>query len=197
MPAKKSAASAAYQLKITLQEIRPAIWRCFQVPSSIRLRRLHDVLQIVMGWTDSHLHQFEKDGKHYGVPGDGMFGNLEILDQTQVTLGQLLKREGDALVYVYDFGDDWHHDLVLEKILPGEGAAARPVCLAGERHCPLEDVGGVAGYEEFLEALFDPKHEEHDQCVGWAGGRFQPEEFEITAVNEVLSRLRWPARHRR
>jgi hypothetical protein len=109
-----------------------------------------------MGWTNSHLHQFEKDGKHYGVPEDDEFGNLGITDESKFTLDQLLKRDADSLVYVYDFGDDWRHDLVLEKILPAETGTVRPVCLAGERHCPPENVGGAPGYAEFLEAIFDP-----------------------------------------
>jgi len=184
VPAKK-AASAIYQLKITLEDIRPAIWRRFHVPASIQLSGIHDAIQIVMGWRNSHLHQFEKDGKRYGVPEDDEFGNLGIIDESKLPVDQLLKRQGDSLPYVYDFGDDWRHELVLEKILPVEDATVGPVCLAGERHCPPEDVGGVQGYAEFLEAIFDPKHQEHDQCVRWARGRFQPEEFDLKAVNEA------------
>ena len=195
MPAKK-AASETYQLKITLQDIRPAIWRRFHVSASIQLSGIHDAIQIVMGWRNSHLHQFEKDGKRFGVPEDDEFGNLGIIDERQFTLNQLLKREGDSLVYVYDFGDDWRHDLVLEKILAAEATTVRPVCLAGERHCPPEDVGGVPGYAEFLEAIFDPKHEEHNQYVRWAGGRFQPEGFDLKAVNEALLKMRSRVRRR-
>jgi hypothetical protein len=181
MPAEKALAKA-YQLKITLQEIRPAIWRRFQVPASIQLATLNDVLQIVIGWTNSHLHQFEKDGKRFGVPED---------DEGKFTLDQLLKRDGDSLVYIYDFGDDWRHDLLLEKILPAEAGTVHAVCLAGERHCPPENVGGVPGYAELLEAIFDPNHKEHDQYVRWAGARFRPEKFDVKAVNEALSKMAW------
>ncbi len=96
--------------------------------------------------------------------------------------------------------------VVLEKILPASGTMVRPLCLSGERHCPPEDVGGTSGYEEFLEVIFDPSHEEYEHSVRWAGGpsapthsaeRFQPEEFDVRAVNNTLSRMRWPARHRR
>ena len=195
MPGEK-VALAAYQLTVTLLGIRPAIWRRFQVPAFIPLGSLHEVLQIVMGWTNSHLHQFEKDGKHYGVPEDDEFGNLGITDESKFTLDQLLKRDADSLVYVYDFGDDWRHDLVLEKILPAETGTVRPVCLAGERHCPPENVGGAPGYAEFLEAIFDPKHKEHDQYVRWAGARFRPEKFDMKAVSEALSKMAWPVRPR-
>ena len=123
----------------------------------MRLNCLHDVFQIVMGWTDSHLHQFEKDGACYGVPYDEFEEDgIEIIDSNSVSLNGLLKSEGDSLLYLYDFGDNWRHDVVVEKIVPGGDAPIRPECVAGERHCPPEDVGGVRGYEEFLEVIFEP-----------------------------------------
>jgi len=112
-----------------------------------------------------------------------------------------LKTPGDSMLYVYDFGGNWRHNVTLEKILPASGMV-RPVCIAGERHCPPEDVGGVPGYTEFLEVIFEPGHEEYEHYVRWAGGpsplnrsvgRFQPEEFNIMAVNDALSRMRWPS----
>ena len=200
MPAKKAApaAPAIYQLKITLQEILPPILRLVRVPSTIRLCCLNDVLQVVMGWTDSHLHQFEKDGKYCGVPEHYEDDDIDVTDESRTPLSAVLKAEGDSVLYVYDFGDDWRHEVVLEKILPAEAMAhVQSVCVAGERHCPPEDVGGVSGYEEFLEAIFDPTHEEYDHYVEWAGGPFQAEEFNAMAVNDALSRMRFPVRHRR
>jgi hypothetical protein len=148
-----------------------------------------------MGWTDSHLHHFEKDGACYGVPYDEFEGDgIETIDSSRVSLDSLLKAEGDSLLYLYDFGDGWRHDVVVEQILPGDDAPNRPVCVAGERHCPPEDVGGISGYEEFLEVIFDPTHEEHQNMVTWAGGRFQPEGFDLSDVNAMLSRMRWPVR---
>ena len=195
VPARRASSITIYELKIILQEIRPPVWRRVQVPAKVRLNCLHDVFQIVMGWTDSHLHQFEKDGANYAVPYDEFEPDgLDVIDTSTVSLDTLLKIEGDSLVYLYDFGDSWGHDVVVEKIFPGDEQSVRPRCLAGERHCPPEDVGGVPGYEEFLEVIFDPTHEEHAHMVRWAGGRFQPEGFDLAAVNKRLSRMRWPVR---
>lgn len=199
--------SGVYEVRITLAEIRPPIWRLVQVPSTMRLCCLHDVFQTVMGWTDTHLHQFEKNGKYWSVPE--YFEDdedIEILDERRTKISDLLKAEGESVLYIYDLGDDWRHEVVLEKILPSPDTTVRPVCLSGERHCPPEDVGGTSGYEEFLEVVFDPHHKEYDLSVRWAGGpsalinaveRFQPEGFDVKAVNATLARMRWPARHRR
>lgn len=193
MPPRQS--PLIYQLKITLEYIRPPIWRRVQVPANIRLCCLHDVFQIVMGWTGGHLHQFEKDDECWGVPDYDEPGSYRLNDEARATLQQLLTYKGDTLRYTYDFGDDWRHKVVLEKILPALGTTAKPVCLGGARRCPPEDVGGPPGYQDFLEVIFDPKHEDHEHMKSWAGGWFQPEEFDLNAVNEALSRMRWPARH--
>ena len=196
MPTAKPRPSI-YQLKITLLEIEPAIWRRIQIPSTIPLCCLHDAFQAVLGWTDSHLHQFEKDGKYWGVPDDdGFDGDVEVRDESRVPVSGVLKAEGETMVYVYDFGDNWRHQVVLEKILPTD-APTKPICVAGERRCPPEDVGGPSGYEEFLEVIFEPGHEEFSHFRGWAGGKFHAEEFDLKAVNKVLERMRWPVRHRR
>ncbi|HLK63638.1 MAG TPA: plasmid pRiA4b ORF-3 family protein [Bryobacteraceae bacterium] len=190
--------SSIYHLKITLVGINRPIWRRVQVPSTIRLGRLHDVFQAAMGWTDSHLHQFEKDGKYWAVPDpDELEGDIRIIDESRVSLASVLTAEGDSMIYVYDFGDDWRHEVVLEKILPSDSdASARPICLAGERRCPPEDVGGPSGYLEFLEVIFEPGHEEFARLRGWAGGTFHAEEFNAAAVNRVLGRMRWPVRNK-
>jgi Plasmid pRiA4b ORF-3-like protein len=198
---KPKAQLCVYDLRITLPEIRPPIWRLVQVPDTLRLSRLHDAVQTVMGWTDSHLHRFEKDGKHWGVPEHDGDDGIEIIDESRTTIGAVLTTPGDSMLYVYDFGDNWRHNVTLEKILPASDLV-RPVCIAGERHCPPEDVRGVAGYAEFLEVIFEPGHEEYEHYVRWAGGpspvnrsvgRFQPEEFNVMAVNDALSRMRWPS----
>jgi hypothetical protein len=190
MPSPK-APPPVYQLKITLLKIEPPIWRRIQVPSTMLLCCLHDALQAVFGWADSHLHSFEKDGKYWGVPD-----YEDLIDESKVQLAKLLKAEGESMVYVYDFGDNWRHEVVLEKSFSAEGAAPRPVCLGGERRCPPEDVGGVSGYERFLEVIFDPTHEQYEHLVGWAGGHLL-DEFDLKAVNERLGRMRWPVKHRR
>jgi hypothetical protein len=180
-----------YQLKITLIDIEPPIWRRIQVPCTMLLCCLHDALQSVFSWTDSHLHCFDKDGKYWGVPDYD-----DLNDESTMRLSKMLKVEGDSMIYVYDFGDNWRHQIVLEKIIPVSEVVKTPVCLGGERRSPPEDVGGVSGYEDFLEIIIDPKHEEYEQCVGWAGGHFL-DEFDVKVVNEILARMRWPIRHRR
>jgi hypothetical protein len=192
----KAANHTIYQLKITLTGIDPPISRRIQVPSTLLLCCLHDALQAVMDWTDSHLHQFEKDGRYWGDPGSDDSGDLKLIDESRVPVGKVLKAEGDALVYVYDFGDNWRHEVVLEKIVPTEGPT-KPMCLDGARRCPPEDVGGAHGYQEFLEVIFQPGHEEFEHYREWAGNPVHAEEFSVAAVNEILERMRWPVRHRR
>lgn len=139
-----------------------------------------------MGWTDSHLHQFEKEGRYWGDPRNNEFDDdIDIIDESRVSIGKVLGTEGDSMVYVYDFGDDWRHGVVLEKTLPSEGDT-KPVCLAGERRCPPEDVGGPHGYQEFLEVIFEPGHEEFAHFRGWADGKFHAEEFDLKAVNKAF-----------
>jgi len=180
-----------YQLKIVLIDIEPPIWRRIQVPGKMLLCCVHDAFQAVMGWTDSHLHNFEKDGSHWGVPEYD-----DLIDESKVQLAKLLKAEGESMIYVYDFGDNWRHEVVLEKIIPVDDLVKNPICLDGARRCPPEDVGGVSGYERFLEVIFDPTHEDYEHFVGWAGGHFV-DEFDLKVVNGKLSRMRWPVRHRR
>ena len=143
------------------------------------------------------MHQFEKDGKYWGVPETDEFGDLELLDETKVPVGKLLLAEGDSLVYLYDFGDNWRHEVLLEKIVPVDGPPPKPICLAGERRCPPEDVGGPSGYQEFLEVIFEPGHEEFEHYRQWAGDPVHAEEFDVATVNKILERMRWPKRHRR
>lgn len=194
MPNKK--APPVYQLKITLLEIEPRIWRRIQVPSSIKLCCLHSALQVVMGWADSHLHQFGQGEKNWGVPEWDEFNDFDLIDESKTQLAIGLKAEGESMFYQYDFGDDWEHEVVLERVIPVSEALKTPICLGGERRCPPEDVGGVHGYQEFLEVILDPTHKEYKQYVRWAGGHFI-DEFDVTAVNERLSHMRWPIRHKR
>jgi Plasmid pRiA4b ORF-3-like protein len=195
MPSPK-APPPIYRLKITLVGIEPPIWRRIQVPSSIKLCCLHSAFQVVMGWTDCHLHRFKKDGKNWGFVQLYEDATLDVADEAGVALAKVLKSEGDSMVYQYDFGDDWMHEVALEEIESAEITLKHPVCLAGERRCPPENVGGVRGYQAFLEIIFDPKHEDYDQMVRWAGGHFL-DEFDEKPVNETLLRMRWPVKHRR
>lgn len=188
----RKAAHSAYELRITLLEIDPPIWRRLQVPSTIKLSRLHDALQIVMGWTNSHLHHFEKAGKFWGVRDIGGFDDdLDLIDERRAALGDVLKTVGESLIYLYDFGDDWRHEVVLEKTVASH-APTKPMCLDGKRRCPPEDVGGPHGYQEFLEVIFQPGHEEFEHYRQWAGNEVHAEKFDLKAVNASLARIRWP-----
>jgi hypothetical protein len=176
-----------YQIKITLQDNNPPIWRRIQVRGNTSLDKLHDILQIVMGWTDSHLHQFIVGEAYFGLP-DPEYDDLPMSDETQFTLSRITNREGSAFTYEYDFGDSWHHGLLVEKIVPPK-EVQYPICLAGERACPPEDVGGIWGYQQFLDALGDPDHPQHEDYIEWIGGVFDPEAFDLEAVNAALRRF--------
>ncbi len=176
--------SRVYQIKVTLNKARPPIWRRLLVPGSISLDTLHDILQTAMGWTDSHLHQFEVRGEIYGIP-DPEFGE-GTKNETRFRLDQALLREKEAMVYEYDFGDGWEHKIVLEKILPSAQGIAVPGCVGGARACPLEDCGGIWGYHELLKAIRDPAHPRHKEMLEWIGGSFDPEYFDVQEINRLL-----------
>lgn len=173
-----------YQIKVTLKDIRPPIWRRLQVAGDLTLASLHDVIQIALGWTNSHLHQFIIGKSRYGVPHpDDMPWEPRLADESKVTLREALGPGGKRFVYEYDFGDGWQHDIVVEKTLPPAAGVVYPRCIAGRRACPPEDCGGPWGYGDFLEAIGDPEHPEHAERRDWVGGEFDPEEFDLEAVN--------------
>lgn len=184
---RSRAADGVFQLKVTLRGIRPPIWRRVHVPGKLRLGDLHHVIQTVFGWTDSHLHQFETAARRFGAPRDF---DQEILDEAQVTISEALGTAVKRFAYIYDFGDNWEHEVVVEKVIGGDSGRERPLCLAGRRHRPPEDCGGPPGYAAFLDAISNPRHPEHEAMREWVGGDFDPEAFDIAAVNRALAGLR-------
>jgi len=177
---------ALYQLKITLRDIHPPIWRRIQVWEDTTLAQLHTILQIVMGWEDYHLHEFVIGRRLYSVPDpDDDMNERKVVDESHVPLGEVVPRVGTKFAYLYDFGDSWEHDLILEAILLPETTAQYPTCIGGERRTPPEDVGGITGYEEYLAVLADPEHEEHENMLQWRG-QFDPESFAPDQVNQGL-----------
>jgi len=184
MPRRPASPNQIYQLKITLKDSKPPIWRRVEVPDTVTLAQLHQIIQAAMGWYDSHLHQFTVDRVRYGVPDPDDFE--EVRDERRVKLKQILTEPKQKLVYEYDFGDGWEHVVLLEKVLPSEQGVDYPRCTAGKCACPPEDVGGIWGYESFLEAIRDSKHPEHDQMLERVGGEFDPDLFDLAAVNEGL-----------
>ncbi len=181
-----------FQLKITLRGIKPPIWRRVQVPGDILLPRLHRVFQVVMGWTDSHLHELRIGGRPYGQPSSD-WGGYYAFPERSVRLWQVVMRPNTRFTYLYDFGDSWEHEVRVEKILAPEPGIHYPRCLGGVRSCPPEDCGGLAGYEEFLAAIRDPKHPEHAEMRDWIGGHFDSEAFDLDSVNRRLRRFRGQA----
>jgi len=177
--------ASVLQIKVILRGTRPPVWRRLLVPSTITLERLHHILQVVMGWTDSHLHEFRAGDASYGTP-EPDWDEDEVVSERRVRVGELLQEPKDRLLYAYDFGDSWEHDIVLEKILARATDMKYPWVLAGKRACPPEDVGGTWGYEEFLKTIRNPKHPEHQDTLAWCGGSFDPEAFDVQAINRAF-----------
>jgi len=176
------------QVKVTLLETAdPVVWRRLLVPASIRLDRLHKVIQAVMGWQDYHMHCFTHGDTQYGLSDD----ELGFRDERTATLGELVTGVGDRVGYSYDFGDGWEHDLAVEQVGVTEPDTRYPVCVAGTGDCPPEDCGGVFGYEQLREILADPSHPEHESMREWLGlaaaAEFDAARFDIDAANQALA----------
>jgi len=187
-----------YQFKVSLLDIRPTVWRRIQVPSTYSFWDLHVAIQDAMGWLDYHLHEFripEPNGNHLariGIPDDDRFeGDEPVLAGWNVPISAYFSRENPSAEYTYDFGDDWNHTVKLEDVIPGLPDIRYPICNAGARRCPPEDVGGPHGFREFLRAIRNPKHQEHESYLEWVGGAFDAAAFEPTRVRFDDPRKRW------
>ncbi len=179
-----------YQFKITLLESQPPIWRRIQV-RNCTLDKLHERIQTAMGWTNSHLHQFEINGERYGDPQliDDGFADFHCVDSTITNISDILPKSGErfGFEYEYDLGDGWQHEILFEGCLPISKGIRYPVCLEGERACPPEDVGGVGGYAEYLEALVDESNDRHEELLRWRG-EFDPEKFDTEKATKKMRR---------
>lgn len=178
--AKKTVPKTIYQFKITLLDSKPKIWRRIQIPDS-KLNTLHYHIQAAMGWTNSHLHDFEIKGERYGIPEWLDYGGPpECIDSRKITLSQIVPndRKKIAFRYTYDMGDNWEHEILFEGIMKPEPGNRYPLCLEGERACPPENCGGAPGYEHLLCVLHDPEDEEYDETLDWVGEDFDPEAFD-------------------
>jgi Plasmid pRiA4b ORF-3-like protein len=187
--------SGLYHLKITLKDSKPSIWRRVVVRGDMKLNRLHNVIQIAMGWTDSHLHQFIVGTRsaciYFGVP-DPEVAHMgsETLNERRYAVADLAPIPKTRFIYEYDFGDDWEHEVIAEKILPPDPALKHPVCLAGANACPPEDCGGTYGYCNLLNILADRKHPDHDDMKEWVSEEFDPSRFDLMEINAELRRLK-------
>ena len=176
-----------YELKIELLEIEPTIWRRVLVPGSLTLAQLHDVIQTSIGWTNSHLHQFIVGAHAYSDPE---FEIEEAKSEYRYRLARLAPRIRNTITYEYDFGDGWEHQIRVENVIEDDKRyPGRLVCLDGKRNGPPEDCGGVWGYQNFLEAIGNKKHEQHKELLNWIGGSFDPEFFDLDEVNNRLRRI--------
>jgi hypothetical protein len=198
------------RLKVTLKGIRPPIWRRLEVPTGFTFQQLNDVIQAAFGWTNSHLHEFRIGRRRIGMPSDddspisqvsalirsiradlppdileAISEPLPLEDEKTVTLAEAFGGAQTRLEYVYDFGDDWRHDVLVERLSDPEPGVVYPRCLTGRRSGPPEDCGGAWGYQAMLEVLADPAHERYDELRKWAP-YFEPEEFDLSATDEAV-----------
>lgn len=174
------------QIKVTLQDTEPPVWRRLLVPASTPLDRLDRVIQAAMGWTNSHLHMFIHQTGHFGIPDF----DLPLHDERKALLRDLARREGDTLGYEYDLGDSWEHEILLEKLVPADPNSRYPTCVAGEGACPPEDCAGTPGYQDLIATLADPDHPDHEDMLQWLGidkgSDFDPTRFDPDDANRRL-----------
>ena len=180
-----------YQFKVTLLEIEPLIWRRIQI-KDCSVDKLHECIQTAMGWTNSHLHRFEILGIVHGDP-ELLCGNPDCFVGTnslETMVSEIVPQSGVRFhfSYEYDFGDRWQHEVLFEGCLSANQGVRYPLCLEGERACPPEDVGGVSGYEGFLEVIADPSHAEHEEWIKWVGGDYDPTRFDPKAASKAMQR---------
>lgn len=181
------APAGTLQLHIELRHLKPKVWRRVLVPETITLARLHNVIQAVFQWGGGHLHEFNAAGERYGAsdPDDGTRGSIRS-ERTKLMSAITPSRTID---YVYDFGDFWEHRINVEKVLPPIDMKL-PVCVGGANAAPPDDCGGVPGYADFVQAMTDPDHPEHDEMKGWIGREWDPAAFDIDNVNRWLAEFK-------
>ena len=172
---------------MTLKHSKPPIWRRLLISGNTTLFDLHKIIQIAMGWTNSHLHQFIIDEKYYSIPSEDDWE--PVIDERKYKISDIVKIEKRKFIYEYDFGDSWEHEVLVEKIMPIDPKIEYPICIKGKKACPPEDVGGIWGFEEFLEAMKDPQHPEHESYISWWGGQYDPDEFNLDKINKALQKI--------
>lgn len=175
------------RLHIQLDDVEPAIWRRVEVPLTSTLKAVHDVIQAAMLFEDYHLFQFEVGDRRYGYP-DPDWGD-DMRDARYIRLGAILARGETRFTYTYDFGDDWRHSVVVEEVVAADPMVDYPRFVDGARRAPPEDVGGLPGFEEFLEAIADPEHREYDSVMTWYGRPFDPTDIGLDVITARLAKL--------
>jgi len=183
--------AAVIRLKITLQDTEPPIWRRIEVPAAITLKDLHAAIQAAMGWQNIHLFRFEAGRQTIDGPGLGgasPFGSSNFT-AGRVTLDDLTARNIKRFSYLYDMGDNWEHDLRIEKVLNADHAVLYPRYIDGAQRCPPEDVGGIPGFYRFLDALEDPKYPDHHHLLEWHGGPFDANIIDEDKIRKRLATI--------
>ena len=191
-PTSQNVASDSFNeiatVRIELRHADPLIWRQVEVPTSITLKVLHDIIQAVMGWFDYHLWQFTIGKQRYGPPRDDGWGTERGIDASKVRLRDVLKPRKTLMDYIYDFGDCWEHRLTVMDVRAGEPGVSYPRYIGGERNGPLEDCGGIPGFCELLEALADPNHPNHADAKEWSDD-YDPDTFDELPIKYALARI--------
>ncbi len=177
-----------YQIKVTLQETDPPVWRRLLVRSDTTLLQMHRILQVAMGWKDYHLHEFRVGAVLFGESDPE--ADVRRISEKATFLADVLRDVDDRLVYEYDFGDSWEHDIHLEEITELDPDAMYPIVVAGARAGLPEDVGGTDGFRDFLRAIADPNDPEHEEYLVWCGGSYDPDKFDASSINMILERRR-------
>jgi len=185
-PMAKTAAKTetVLRLKVTLRGVRPPVWRRLLVPRDMTLGDLHVAIQAAMGWGGGHLHVFDIAGREYGDPEHGI---EDAENENRMTLKSVLASRVTRFTYLYDFGDNWEHQVAIEGAQPPLDGQSYPTCVAGKRNCPPDDCGGPWGYQDMLAVLADPTHPEHAEQVEWLGEDFDPEEFSTASVDAIIA----------
>ena len=177
------------RLRISLDDIKPAIWRQVEVPLTATLKALHDVIQAAFTWEDYQLYLFEIGEDRYGIPDPEWDGLRPIRAEKGMRLATLVEHGISAFGYTYDFGDDWRHSITVETVEAAAPNIAYPRFLAGARRAPPEDVGGVGGFGEFLHAVTRPRHREHKAMLAWYGGSYDPDDIGEAEILTALGKL--------
>jgi Plasmid pRiA4b ORF-3-like protein len=174
------------RLKITLDDVKPAVLRRIEVPLTLRLDRLHLTIQAAMGWTNSHLYEILADGVGWGmIDPDGGDGPLDARKARLIDAIEDTKK----LRYLYDFGDGWEHTIKVERLIDPEPGVLYPRLIEATGRCPPEDVGGPWGYADLLDAIHDPKHERHAELKEWIAGDFDPNAVDAQWLTEEVAAL--------
>ena len=186
---KPAKTAKVFQLRVDLRGTRPKIWRRIVVPATIKLPILHVVLLRAMGWQGGHLHEFLFGDVNYGRPEPELDLPDGVEDETRVSLRKALDG-GSTFTWVYDYGDNWQHNIKVEREVDMGTPLDSPMCITGQGACPPQDVGGVPGYEHFLKAIADPSHPEHTELKDWCGGEFDPAAFDVAQVQQQLDEIK-------